>query len=166
MKEKKCTELGIRSKIVNLSDKILAIRKQLVDIENVLKGAMATGNWGIKNNNNKQGVSQVLNRLTFMSSISHLRRVSTPVDNTGKLIPPRKLHSSQWGYICPVETPEGQSVGVVKNLSLMCEITTTIPSDFIYEIFLGLLDFKSTIFKTLRGFKTIVDDLIAKRKVA
>lgn len=103
-------------------------------IENILKGAMATGNWGIKNNNNKQGVSQVLNRLTFMSSISHLRRVSTPVDNTGKLIPPRKLHSSQWGYICPVETPEGQSVGVVKNLSLMCEITNDISSEFIFKL--------------------------------
>ena len=92
-------------------------------IENILKGALATGNWGLKNNINKQGVSQVLNRLTFMSTLSHLRRVSTPVDNTGKLIPPRKLHSSQWGYICPTETPEGQSVGVVKNLSMMCEIT-------------------------------------------
>ena len=103
-------------------------------IENVLKGAMATGNWGIKNNNNRQGVSQVLNRLTFMSSVSHLRRVSTPVDNTGKLIPPRKLHSSQWGYICPVETPEGQSVGVVKNLALMCEITVYIPSNFICKL--------------------------------
>lgn len=103
-------------------------------IENILKGAMATGNWGIKNNNNKQGVSQVLNRLTFMSSISHLRRISTPVDSTGKLIPPRKLHSSQWGFICPVETPEGQSVGVVKNLSLMCEISNFISSEIIVEI--------------------------------
>ena len=103
-------------------------------IENILKGAMATGNWGVKNNTNRQGVSQVLNRLTFMSSLSHLRRVSTPVDNTGKLIPPRKLHSSQWGYICPVETPEGQSVGVVKNLSMMCEITSQVKTDYILSI--------------------------------
>ena len=103
-------------------------------IENILKGAMATGNWGVKNNNNKQGVSQVLNRLTFMSTLSHLRRISTPVDNTGKLIPPRKIHSSQWGYICPVETPEGQSVGVVKNLSMMCEITTYYNPELILEI--------------------------------
>jgi len=113
-------------------------------IENILKGAMATGNWGIKNNINKQGVSQVLNRLTFMSSLSHLRRVSTPVDTTGKLIPPRKLHSSQWGYICPVETPEGQSVGVVKNLSMMCEITNQVNSYFIIELIEDLIvDFES-----------------------
>ena len=92
-------------------------------IETVLKGAMATGNWGLKNNMNRQGVSQVLNRLTYMSTLSHLRRVSTPIDASGKLIPPRKLHNSSWGYICPSETPEGQSVGVVKNLSMICEIT-------------------------------------------
>ena len=92
-------------------------------IETVLKGAMATGNWGLKNNINKQGVSQVLNRLTYMSTLSHLRRVSTPISNTGNLIPPRKLHNTSWGYVCPSETPEGQSVGVVKNLSMTCEIT-------------------------------------------
>ena len=104
-------------------------------IENILKGALATGNWSTKVNSNKQGVSQVLNRLTFMSSLSHLRRISTPVDATGKLIPPRKLHPTQWGYICPTETPEGQSVGLVKNISMMCEITTQRSSDIIYEIF-------------------------------
>ena len=103
-------------------------------IENILKGALATGNWGLKTNTNKQGVSQVLNRLTFMSTLSHLRRVSTPIDNSGKLIPPRKLHSSQWGYICPTETPEGQSVGVVKNLSMMCEITNYNTIEIIYKL--------------------------------
>jgi DNA-directed RNA polymerase II subunit RPB2 len=92
-------------------------------LENILKGAMATGNWGMKANASRQGVSQVLNRLTYPSTISHLRRVQTPTDNTGKLIPPRKLHNTVWGYICPTETPEGQAVGVVKNLAMNCEIT-------------------------------------------
>ena len=92
-------------------------------LENILKGAMATGNWGMKMNASKQGVSQVLNRLTYPSMVSHLRRVQTPTDNTGKLIPPRKLHSTSWGYVCPSETPEGQAVGVVKNLSMNCEVT-------------------------------------------
>ena len=55
-------------------------------IENILKGALATGNWGMKVNASKQGVSQVLNRLTYISTLSHLRRVQTPTDNTGKLI--------------------------------------------------------------------------------
>ena len=92
-------------------------------IETILKGALSTGNWGMKNNLNRQGVSQVLNRLTYLSTLSHIRRIATPIDSSGKLIPPRKLHSTHWGYACPSETPEGQSVGVVKNLSVMCEIT-------------------------------------------
>tara|TARA_B100000674_G_scaffold497085_1_gene529536 strand:- start:2212 stop:5601 length:3390 start_codon:yes stop_codon:yes gene_type:complete len=104
-------------------------------IENILKTAMATGNWGVKNVNAKQGVSQVLNRLTYMSTISHLRRIATQVDNTGKLIPPRKLHSTSWGYVCPTETPEGQSIGVVKNISISCKITNYVNSDNIRYYF-------------------------------
>ena len=103
-------------------------------IETVIKGAMATGNWGLKNYNNKQGVSQVLSRLTYMSTLSHLRRISTPIEGTSKLIPPRKLHNTSWGYVCPSETPEGQSVGVVKNMSLMCEITNHSNSECIYHL--------------------------------
>jgi DNA-directed RNA polymerase II subunit RPB2 len=98
-------------------------------IENVIKSSMATGNWGLKMNVSKQGVSQVLNRLSYLSTISHLRRIQTPNSDNGKLIPPRKLHSSHWGYVCPSETPEGQSVGIVKNISMNGEITTQISSD-------------------------------------
>ena len=50
-------------------------------IETSLKGAMATGNWGIKHNSTKEGVSQVLNRMTYLSSLSHVRRVSTSTDS-------------------------------------------------------------------------------------
>jgi len=64
-------------------------------IENGLKRALSTGDFGIKNvNSNKVGVAQVLNRLTYVSSLSHLRRINTPVDKSGKLIAPRKLHST------------------------------------------------------------------------
>ena len=100
-------------------------------IETVLKSSMATGNWGLKNNSLKQGVSQVLNRLSYLSTISHLRRISTSTDMTGKLIPPRKLHQTSFGYICPSETPEGQAVGLVKNISMMCELTQYYTSDVI-----------------------------------
>jgi len=93
-------------------------------IENGIKRALATGDFGIKNtSSSKVGVAQVLNRLTYISSLSHARRINTPIDKSGKLIPPRKLHNTQWGYICPAETPEGQPVGVVKNLSYMAHIT-------------------------------------------
>ena len=87
-------------------------------IANGIKRALATGDFGIKHtNSNKVGVAQVLNRLTYIASLSHLRRINTPIDKSGKLIPPRKQHNTQWGKICPAETPEGGSVGVVKNLS-------------------------------------------------
>ena len=93
-------------------------------IENGIKRALATGDFGIKNtNSNKVGVAQVLNRLTYISSLSHLRRINTPIDKSGKLIPPRKLHNTQWGYVCLAESPEGAGVGVVKNLGYLTHIT-------------------------------------------
>ena len=103
-------------------------------IENGLKRALSTGDFGIKNiNSNKVGVAQVLNRLTYISSLSHLRRINTPIDKSGKLIPPRKLHNSSWGFLCPAETPEGASVGVVKNMSYMSHITIPCNSASIHE---------------------------------
>jgi len=104
-------------------------------IENGIKRALATGDFGIKNTNSqKVGVAQVLNRLTYISTLSHLRRINTPIDKSGKLIPPRKLHNTQWGFICPAETPEGQSVGVVKNISYLAHITIKSEIDPILNI--------------------------------
>ena len=103
-------------------------------IENGLKRALSTGDFGIKQiNSNKVGVAQVLNRLTYVSSLSHARRISTPTDKSGKLIPPRKLHNTSWGFLCPAETPEGQSVGIVKNLSYMTHVTIQSNSQPLYE---------------------------------
>ena len=79
---------------------------------------------GDKGNAGKAGVSQVLNRLTYASSLSHLRRCNTPLARTGKQAKPRQLHNTHWGMVCPAETPEGQAVGLVKNLALMAYITT------------------------------------------
>ena len=93
-------------------------------IENGIKRALSTGDFGIKQiSSNKVGVAQVLSRLTYASSLSHSRRISTPIDKSGKLIPPRMLHGTSWGFLCPAETPEGQSVGVVKNLSYLTHVT-------------------------------------------
>ncbi len=92
-------------------------------IEAGLKYGLSTGNWGIKSASNKVGVAQVLNRLTYSSTLSHLRRINTPTEKTGKLIPPRKLHNTQWGIICCPETPEGGAIGLVKNLAISSFIT-------------------------------------------
>ncbi len=91
-----------------------------------LKRALATGNWGTNMKTqqpHKTGVSQVLSRLTFASTLSHLRRLNTPLQKQGKIAKPRYLHNTHWGMICPSETPEGQSVGLVKNLSLMAQVS-------------------------------------------
>jgi DNA-directed RNA polymerase II subunit RPB2 len=102
--------------IVNMSNIYKIIKSTIVELG--LRSSLATGNFGSAKlgGPTKIGVSQVLNRLNFASSISHLRRTSTPIEKTGKLIPPRKLHGSSFGYVCPAETPEGHSVGVVKNM--------------------------------------------------
>jgi len=118
--------------IVNMTN-IYKIVKSMT-IESGIKRALSTGDFGVKQvNSNKVGVAQVLNRLTYISSLSHLRRINTPIDKSGKLIPPRKLHPTSWGFLCPAETPEGASVGVVKNLSYMTHISITSNSEPLYE---------------------------------
>ncbi|EMD41898.1 hypothetical protein CERSUDRAFT_110450 [Gelatoporia subvermispora B] len=90
-------------------------------ITNGLKYSLATGNWGDQKKSmaSKAGVSQVLNRYTYASTLSHLRRCNTPLGREGKIAKPRQLHNTHWGMVCPAETPEGQACGLVKNLALM-----------------------------------------------
>jgi DNA-directed RNA polymerase II subunit RPB2 len=103
-------------------------------IENGITRALSTGDFSIKqSNSSKVGVAQVLNRLTYVASLSHLRRVNTPLEKSGELIAPRKLHNTTWGFLCPAETPEGQSIGIVKNISYMAHITIPTNSSSLYE---------------------------------
>lgn len=89
-----------------------------------LKHCFSTGNWGIpKSNYIRTGVSQVLSRLTFNATLSHLRRCLIPIGKEGKNTKIRQVHASQIGYICAHETPEGHSAGIVKNFSVGCQIT-------------------------------------------
>lgn len=99
-----------------------------------LKYSLATGNWGAQGTQGvRAGVSQVLNRLAFASTLSHLRRINSPIGREGKLAKPRQLHNSLWGMMCPAETPEGQAVGLVKNLAMMTYITIGSPSQPVLE---------------------------------
>ncbi len=112
---------------------------KLSTIEGKLKQALATGNFTVQglgtsnstslSNATKVGVSQVLARMSYTSTISHLRRIQTPVEKSGKLLAPRKLHGTSWGFVCPVETPEGHSVGIVKSMSLLSAVTQHVPSN-------------------------------------
>ena len=117
----KCVE---NNKEFNLT---LAVKS--TTLTNGLKYSLATGNWGDQKKaaSSKAGVSQVLNRYTFASTLSHLRRTNTPIGRDGKIAKPRQLHNTHWGLVCPAETPEGQACGLVKNLALMCYITVGSP---------------------------------------
>lgn len=118
--------------IVNKTNVYKIIKSTTID--NGIRRALSTGDFGIKSiNTTKVGVAQVLNRLTYVSSLSHLRRINTPIDKSGKLIPPRKLHNTSWGFICPAETPEGGSVGVVKNISYLAHITIPSHSETLHK---------------------------------
>mmetsp|Transcript_20952 Transcript_20952/g.45838 ORF Transcript_20952/g.45838 Transcript_20952/m.45838 type:complete len:1183 (-) Transcript_20952:1037-4585(-) len=122
----KCVDAG---KEVNVP---YAVKTQT--ISRGLKYSLATGNWGQQGTQGiRAGVSQVLNRLAYASTLSHLRRVNSPIGREGKLAKPRQLHNSLWGMMCPAETPEGQACGLVKNLALMAYITVGSPSAPVLE---------------------------------
>lgn len=118
--------------IINITNIYKMIKSST--IENGIMRALSTGDFSIKQSNStKVGVAQVLNRLTYMATLSHSRRINTPLEKSGELVEPRKLHNTTWGFLCPVETPEGQSIGVVKNISYLAHITIPSNSNSLYE---------------------------------
>ncbi|NMJ86713.1 MAG: DNA-directed RNA polymerase subunit B [Thaumarchaeota archaeon] len=93
-------------------------------ITDKLANAIATGNWG----RGRVGVTQLLDRTNYLSTISHLRRVQSPLSRSQPNFEARDLHPTHFGRICPSETPEGSNCGLVKNLALSALISVSIPS--------------------------------------
>ena len=81
------------------------------------------GNWGAEEHTKKLGLVQPLNRLSYNSFIAHLRKINLPLDASAKVVGPRLLHSSQWGLIDPLDTPDGGNVGLHKHLAITTKIT-------------------------------------------
>lgn len=121
--------------IENRKDFNPALGIKSTTLTNGLKYSLATGNWGDQKKaaSSTAGVSQVLNRYTYASTLSHLRRTNTPIGRDGKIAKPRQLHNTHWGLVCPAETPEGQACGLVKNLALMCYVTVGTASEPLIE---------------------------------
>ncbi|HLA46578.1 MAG TPA: DNA-directed RNA polymerase subunit B [Thermoplasmata archaeon] len=100
-----------------------AIRPDLLSQR--LLHALATGNWV----GGRAGVSQLLDRTSNMSALSHLRRVTSPLTRSQPHFEARDLHPTQWGRLCPNETPEGQNCGLVKNCALVIDVSEGFPED-------------------------------------
>ena len=119
----------------NITNIILSQIINNLSITKDLNYVISTGNWGvIRTSKTKTGVSQVLNRFNFQSTLSHSRRIINPMPKNSVLSKPRQLHNSSWGTVCPFETPEGHSIGLVKNKSLGCHISIGFSDIFITEL--------------------------------
>jgi DNA-directed RNA polymerase II subunit RPB2 len=90
----------------------------------------------------KQGIVQDLNRNAMLGTLSHTRRLSNPLPQGSKSIGPRKLHNSQWGFVCPSESPDGGNVGIINHLSVSTKISFNVSSLNIHDALIdnGLLD--------------------------
>jgi DNA-directed RNA polymerase beta subunit len=95
-----------------------------------IRYAMATGNWIA----GQTGVSQLLDRTSSVATLSHLRRIVSPLSKKHPHFKARDLHGTQWGKLCPNETPEGPSCSLVKNLSIMSEVSTGVDDSSVFEM--------------------------------
>lgn len=114
-------EKASRSKPLDFTD---PISKQRI-ITQGLERAISTGNWDLKRfRMHRKGVSQGLSRLSFIGALGYMTRISPQFEKTRKVSGPRALQPSQWGMLCPCDTPEGEACGLTKNLALLTHVTT------------------------------------------
>ncbi|OYT61525.1 MAG: DNA-directed RNA polymerase subunit B [Thermofilum sp. ex4484_15] len=139
-----------RNREVNL---ITLVRADI--ITNKLVHAIATGNWI----GGRTGVSQLLDRTNYLSTLSHLRRVVSPLSRTQPHFEARELHATQWGRLCPNESPEGQNCGLVKNLALLATISIGIDEREVEDLLhdLGVIPIDIAREEGIKGSKVFLN---------
>lgn len=109
----------------SLLDAAVYVKQQSRYITEPLFRSISSGNWRVKRfKMDRAGITQVLSRLSYVSALGMLTRISSQFEKTRKVSGPRALQTSQFGMLCPADTPEGESCGLIKNLALMTHITT------------------------------------------
>ena len=128
-----------------------------------IRTALATGNW----TGNRTGVSQALDRTNWMSLMSHLRRVISPLSRGESNFEARDLHGTHWGRLCPFETPEGINCGLVKNLAMMAYISVGVSEQHIKELLLnsGVIPMETAIEEIASGNPDVAAKYINMAKV-
>jgi DNA-directed RNA polymerase II subunit RPB2 len=97
------------------------------------------GRWGKKPNLDENlGIIQDLQRLSFLGSMSHLRRTHLFLPSSAKLVEPRRLHCSQIGFLCPIETPDGGSISQLKHLTVMSRFSSYVNPTLFYSLLLHI----------------------------
>ena len=117
--------IGVKGPIINVS---AAVRPGI--IAERFQHALATGNWG----RGRVGITQLLDRTNYISTLSHLRRLQSPLSRSQPNFEARDLHPTHWGRLCPNETPEGSNCGLVKNLALSASISVGINPDKVKQL--------------------------------
>lgn len=127
-------------------DALTFLNLQANMITSTLSRAISTGNWNLKRfRMERSGVTHVLSRHSYVSALGMMTKINSHFERTRKVSGPRSLHTSSWGMLCPVDTPEGESCGLVKNLALLAEITTDSDVGSIQRLIhrLGLVEIES-----------------------
>ena len=114
--------------------------KKIFDSRIITDGMIKSlrGNWGLLNDPIKMGIVQDLNRLSYLGYLSYIRRIKTPIDPSIKLVEPHRLGGPQFGSMCPVESPDGGQIGLIKHFPVLTNVTYDIDIDNIYDC---LIDF-------------------------
>lgn len=106
-------------------DALTFFNLQTSSITSSLTRAISTGNWNLKRfRMERSGVSSIITRFSHICALGMMTKINSHFEKTRKVSGPRSLHTSSWGMLCPADTPEGESCGLVKNLALLAEITT------------------------------------------